>query len=93
MKPRILLCVVGAAALSVLPPQRARTTRLQAQKAENRDPSAPAPRRAPKKKDDPRRRKTPELFEDVKGPGIHLKKKTRGHGPGRRLAPAQSRGT
>ena len=27
------------------------------------------------KKDDPRRRKTPELFEDVKGPGIHLKKK------------------
>ena len=37
-------------------------------------PATPAPRRPPKP-DDPRRRKTPELFEDVKGPGIHLKKK------------------
>jgi putative protease len=74
MKPRILLVVAGAAALSATPPQRARSTHLQAQKAENRDLSAPAPRRA-QKQDDPRRRKTPELFEDVKGNGITLRQK------------------
>ena len=55
-----LVCAAVAAALTPPLRQGARTTRMQAQKA---------------KKDDPRRRKTPELFEDVKGPGIHLKKK------------------
>ena len=49
-----------AAALSPPLPQGAQTTRLQAQKA---------------KQDDPRRRKTPELFDEVQGPGIHLKNK------------------
>jgi putative protease len=54
------IAAAGAAALMSPLPQRTRTTRLQA--------------RAPKQ-DDPRRRKTPELFEDVKGPSITLRKK------------------
>ena len=63
-----LLC--GAVAAALTPPlrQSARTTRRQAQNAE----STP---RAPKKQDDPRRRKTPELFDEVKGPGITLRQK------------------
>ena len=94
MKLRIwLLCGAVAAALSPPLRQGARTTRRQAQNAESPPPRAnkdDTQRRAPKKQDDPRRRKTPELFDEVKGPGIHLKKKTRSDGPRRRLAPAQS---
>ena len=52
----------GAVAAALPPPLRqgARTTRRQAQAV---------------KQDDPRRRKTPELFDEVQGPGIHLKNK------------------
>jgi putative protease len=55
-----LVCAAVAAALTPPLRQGARTTRMQAQKA---------------KQDDPRRRKTPELFDEVKGPGITLRQK------------------
>jgi putative protease len=54
------IAAAGAAALISPPPQRELTTRLQAQAG---------------KRDDPRRRKTPELFDEVKGPGITLRQK------------------
>ena len=53
MKRIWLLCGAVAAALTPPLPQGARTTRLQAQNT---------------KQDDPRRRKTPELFDAVQNP-------------------------